>query len=211
MNRNRRLSLAVLLAVMLLAAASAVTWRSVAAQPGNGPRAGLERPGNPAGEAAPLPDEPVPGGPGFAMHSSVAFRPSSPATDWAYGSRQLYNPGAAPGTYYSSPSLPNGATITKIVVYYYDNCPGADLIVDLLACGQAGEICDGMAAAGSWDAVGGYGYGEDSTVSLPLVDQQSCAYIVQVQLPEGCGSNLRFVSVRIDYVFEASLPLVARH
>jgi len=210
MNLNRRLALAVLLAVLLLAAASAVTWRSVAAQPGNGPRAGLERPGNPAGEAAPPPEEPVPGGPGFIMHSSVAFRPSSPATDWAYGSRQLYNPGATPGTYYSSPSLPNSATITKVVVYYYDNCPGVDLLVDLLVCDQAAEICDVMATAGSWDVVGGYGHSEDSTVSLPLVDQQSYSYILQLQLPESCGSNLRLVSVRIDYAFEASLPLVTR-
>jgi len=80
----------------------------------------------------------------------------------------------------------------------------------LLVCGGAYEMCDVMAAAGSSSDVGGYGNSEDSTINYPAIDQQSYIYIVSVELPKGCGSDLRFVSVRIDYGFGASLPLVPK-
>ena len=144
------------------------------------------------------------------MQSAVAFRPSSPTTDWAYGSRQLYNPGVTSGTYYSSPSLPNGATITKLVVYYYDDCAGVNPIVYLLVCGGAYEICDVMAAAGSSSDVGGYGNSEDSNIHNPVIDQQSWVYIVSAELPGGCGSSLRLVNIRIDYGFGSRLPIVTK-
>jgi len=52
MNRCRHLKLVVLVTVALLAAASAVAWGSVSAQPGDNPADGLTKPNNPAREAA---------------------------------------------------------------------------------------------------------------------------------------------------------------
>ena len=210
MNRNCHVKPVVLVTVVVLAAASVVAWRSVAAQPGDA-RAEPWGPGSPAREAAALSQAtPVPGGPGFYMQSSVAFRPSSSTTEWAYGVRELYNPGLTPGTYYSSPSLPNGATITKLVVYYYDDCAGVNPLVNLLLCGGAGEMCDVMAAVSSSSDVGGYGNSEDSTIHSPVIDQQSWVYIVSAELPGGCGSSLRLVNIRIDYGFGSRLPIVTK-
>jgi len=99
MNRTRRILLVVTVVAVLLAAASALTWRSVAAPAAQEPVPGQrERQAGPA--AASVPEALVPGGPGFVMLDPCAFRPLYPTTEWDYNEGwQLYNPGEYTSSY----------------------------------------------------------------------------------------------------------------
>jgi len=209
MSRYRRLILAVLATAVVLAAGSAATWCSVAAPPHDGPSARQEGLGSPAREAAASLAAPVPGGPGFYSQHAVAFRPYEPTMSWAFWDGELYNPGGTDSEFDAPLSLPNGATITKLVAYYYDACGSRDLTVRLLRDASGSNLGDYMAELNSSGAPGGYSYGEDSTVDYPIIDQQSYSYRVVVLLPQGCSTNMSLESIRVDYGYQTGLPLVA--
>jgi len=211
MNRNRRLKLAALAAVVLLVAASAVAWRSVAAQPGDDPPAGRGEPGNPGREAAPALAAPVPGGPTFYSQRAIAFHPYASTMSWAFWDAELYNPGGTDLDAEASLSLPNGATITKLVAYYFDACGSRDVRVELRRDDSAGDLGDVLAWVQSSDNVNGYRYAEDSTIDFPVVDQQRYSYRAVALIPQGCDSNLSLNSIRIDYGFGVNLPLVRKN
>jgi len=210
MSRYRRLMLAVLATAVVLATGSAATWCSVAAPPRDGPRAGQEGQGSPAREAAPALAAPVPGGPGFYSQHAVAFQPYEPTMSWAFWDGELYNPGGTDSEFNAPLSLPNGATITKLVVYYYDFCGSRDLTVRLLRDASGSNSGDNMAELNSSGAPGGYAYGEDSTINYPVIDQQSYSYRVAAILPQGCSNNLSLESIRVDYGYQTGLPLAAK-
>jgi hypothetical protein len=107
---------------------------------------------------------------------------------WAFWDGELYNPGGTDSEFDASLSLPNGATITKLVAYYYDACGSHDLTVRLLRDASGSNLGDNMAELNSSGAPGGYSYGEDSTVNYPIIDQQSYSYRVVVLLPQGCST-----------------------
>ena len=210
MNRKRRLTLFVSVSAVLLAVASALAWRSVAAQSGGGPRVGPVPSGRPAADAAPAPQAPVPGGPGFYSQSPVPFRPVVQTYGWAFFGTELYNPDPGYAYYAASLPLPNGATITKLVGYYFDQCGGSDLVLTLFRCLLEDSSCEVMGLVASSGSMGSYRYAEDLTIDYPVVDQQSYSYIAYLELPGGCAEFLTLVNVRIDYGFEANLPLVTR-
>jgi hypothetical protein len=187
MNRNCRLLLVVTAVVVLLLAASVLTWRSA---------------------AAPALQEPVPGGPGFVMLNPYAFRAWSPTSQWAYhNSWQLYNPSGESQFYMMSLSLPDNVTITKMVVYFYDNS-AADLTVWLYREHPATGDDVLMAYATSTGAQAEYRNESDSEINAPAIDQQSYSYTCEVSLPGGVGTDLRLTGVRIDYAYSAKMPLV---
>lgn len=206
MDRTRRRVLTALATVVLLVTASAVAARWVAARPGDGPSGGLGGSGSPPQVAAPA--VPVPGGPGFYAQSPLLFRPYSPTYEYAYLGAQLSNPGTATGWYEGALSVPNGATVTRLLVYYYDNHATLYLKGTLMRVGlDVGDVTP-MAEASSPGGSAGYGYAETVSIAAPVIDQQSYAYVVEVQLPP--TSEVRLVGVRIDYAYAVSLPLVTK-
>jgi len=209
MNHNSRLMLGVLVVVGALAAALALSWRPVTALPmvaGDGPGGRRDR----AGEAAPVPVEPVPGGPGFYSLHAAAFRPYASTMSWAFFGDELYNPGGTDSDLQAEVSLPNGATITKFVVYYYDDCSTHDMAVRLERSAASSDVTQPIAEATTSGNETSYRYAEDSTIDWPVVDQQIYAYRVIVLIPQGCDIGLSLESVRIDYGYGVSLPIAVR-
>jgi len=194
MNRNRRILLVVIVAALLATTSAQVpalvagmTWRSA---------------------AAPAPDaEPVPGGPAFQMVSPFEFRLIDSGGAWAYYGGGLYNPGPGGAFYAAALTLPNNITITKMVVYFYDNS-AINLYVTLLRCYTAGLGVDTMAYVASSGTRDTFGNEADESIDYPVVDQQSYSYSIEVSMPPGGGSDLRLIGVRIDYAYNTGLPLV---
>jgi len=205
MNHHLRLMLGVLVGVGALAAALALSWRPATALPTatGGPR-------DRAGEAAPVPEAPLPGGPGFYSLHAAAFRPYASTTSWAFFDDELYNPGGTDSDLQAEVSLPNGATINKLVVYYWDDCGSGDMTVRLERSAASGDAKHPLAQASTSGTVSGYRYAEDSIIDWPVVDLQSYAYRVIVLIPQGCGDHLTLESVRIDYGYGVSLPIAVR-
>jgi hypothetical protein len=199
MHRYSRLKLAAIAIIVLVAAASAVAWRSVAAQPAEDPKGSLRKPSN-AAELSAL----VPGGPGFYAISAFEFTP--PITNWAWlyeGPELCAN--TEPRTFDAPVSLPNGATVTKLIVYFWDSS-AHDLTLTLYGLPFDGSAVEHMAVASASSSTG-YGFAESTEIFSPVIDQQANAYYVEVFFPSG-GCDLRLRGVRIDYTYQTNLPVV---
>jgi hypothetical protein len=207
MNRTRRILLVITVAAGLLAAASALTWRSVAAPAAQEPvPGGRERQGDPA--AASAPQAPVPGGPAFVMLDPCAFRPMYPTTEWDYYEDwQLYNPGAYTSGYLANLVLPNNVTITQMVVYFYDNFTDGQIIVHLYRNDPASASWVDVATVVTAGAQPQYRSSAQTSITQPVVDQQSYTYSLSVGIAPG-GNQLRLTGIRIDYAYATNLPLI---
>jgi hypothetical protein len=205
MNNHRLFKLTVLTIVVLLAAPAAVPWRSLAAIPVQDPVG----PCDPARMAATAPDPPVPGGPGFQMMNPYQFRSAFPNRTWDYFNGELFNPGPEDNFYEAALLLPNNVTITKMVVYFYDNSD-KDLLVGLWrfdpSTGNNVELAT-VASSGAQDQ---YRNAADTSIIEPAVDQQSYSYIIEAGMNAG-DSTLRLAGVRIDYGYEVQLPFVTNN
>jgi hypothetical protein len=207
MNSSRRLRFGLSAAVLLLVTA-AVTWHSFAAPPGNEPAAGLGGQGLSPGAAVPASAAPVPGGPGFYSLSAMFFRPylASPS-GYAYTGGDLYNPGTTLAAYEGPVSVPNRATMTRLVAYYWDGSVTEYVNVNLyrisLDTGSV-ELLAEVYSTGN----AGRGSVETTSIAQPVIDQQSHAYAAEVQIPGNVSTQIRFVGLRIDYAFTTDLPLV---
>lgn len=153
----------------------------------------------------------VPGGPGFVSIAGVTFTPVNDYTTfYSDAVFELYNPSTTDhGIYFAPVSLPQGATVTKFVIYFYDDVTGPDTIFGYLSRKPlAGGGFDYLAGAISDDVTSGYSNRRDETINYEVIDLQSYAYFVHVYIPESHGINLRLVGVRIDYEYPGYLPLV---
>jgi len=151
---------------------------------------------------------PVPGGPGFVSLSAVAFTNYSAAASYAFNGQTLYNPGAGTAVYEGSLNLPQGATITKFVAYYYDNNATYDLTAILAEGPFDTTFGNAIAVTSSTGTGAGYRYGEDTTITSPDVDNSSNSYWVELLLPP--AGDVRLVAVRVDYAFPTGLPLIEK-
>ena len=209
MNHNPRRMLGALVVVVALAAVMALFWRPATALStvaGDGPGGRGDR----AGAAAPALAEPVPGGPGFYSLHAAAFRPYASNMSWGFFDDELYNPGGTDADLQAEVSLPNGATVVKFVVYYWDDCGSRDMSVRLERSAVSSNDKQPLAEVATSGNEFAYRYVEDSAIDWPVVDQQSYAYRVIVLLPQGCGNSLTLESVRIDYGFGVRLPIVVK-
>jgi hypothetical protein len=195
MNNDRRFKPAGLAIVVLLAAAAIVTSGSAATPPGPN----VAGPRNPAMAAAPDPDAPVPGGPDFQMVNPFQFRPAFPDCGWEYNNGELDNPGPRDCFYEAALTLPNNVTITKMVVYFYDNYE-SDLLVGLWRVDPSTGTWVAMAEIASEGAQDQYRNVADKSIIEPVVDQRSYSYVVEVGMP-AAFNTLRLAGVRIDYAY----------
>ena len=75
---------------------------------------------------------------------------------WGFFDDELYNPGGTDSDLQAEVSLPNGATINKFVVYYWDDCGSHDLSVRLERSATSDNAKQPLAEAstflGSWSS-----------------------------------------------------------
>jgi len=200
---------ALLALFLLLAAASALTWRSLAAPLGQEMVGGVVEPHDPARTPAPALEAPVPGGPGFQMVSPFQFRTAFPAGTWDYFNGELNNPGPQDNFYEAALSLPDNITITGMVVYFYDNSD-QDFVVALWRFDPSTGNSVEMATVASADAQDQYRNAADTSITEPAVDQQTYSYVIEVGMPPQFNA-LRLAGVRIDYARGVDLPLVTKN
>ncbi len=205
MSRNRSLQLTFAAVVVLLITASALAWGPEAAanqsgEPGASPFSGQGRPSQI--------EAPVPGGPGFYTVNAFAFRPETQATPWQYVGASLINPGQNVAFYWAPLSLPDGARVLKLVLYFWDNDQTDDVCVAIDRVSLADGTVPLMAEACSFAAFDGYRARGIITIAYPVIDNQSYSYAAHLQLPY--GPNLRFLAIRVDYGYGVNMPLIAK-
>lgn len=169
--------------------------------PASAPEAAL---GSALSEPAAIPA----GGPGSFSQLAFAFQPYPNQTiPFSFSGRTLFNPDTATHYYEAPVYLPNGATITRFVVWYYDNNTAniwaalARAQLDDSSVVQIGYLASAGAAAS-------VRYTSDTTITAPVVDLESYVYWVEIGLPPNSAGGI--VSFRIDYEFPGYLPLVIR-
>jgi hypothetical protein len=152
---------------------------------------------------------PVPGGPGFVSVGSLAFKPNPPTLSYSFISNRLYNNGGQYGAFFTPVYLPQGATITQLVLYFVDNGT-SDISVFLVSyplddpaavTEMAYMTTSGASPAPRTLVVNPFASGN-------LIDNQSNFYIVSVGLPNSI--NYSVGGVRIDYRFPTNLPLIMK-
>gem|GEM_PF-4006166 len=153
------------------------------------------------------PAAPVPGGPGFVAQSALAFNPYSASNPPAFIGQTLYNAGGSYAYFEGPLTLPHGATITRFVVYYLDDST-SNLSAYLAKGAFDSTYGTVIATVNSTGAAATLRNSETTTISSPLIDNQSNSYWVELSLP--ANSSVRLAGVRVDYAFTNSLPAVLK-
>ncbi len=205
MKKTKRFSHILILAIILLLLLIATSSIVIAQQGGGDSRSGFET----EEERAPVT---VPGGPGFVSVHPIDFRPIAANMEWAYLDRyqvhsmELYNPSfTVPGVYLAPVSLPHGATVTKVVLYYYDASDFSTIDAFLVRRPLSGGVFSDMAVLVSSMQCGACNV-SDITISNALVNLQDYAYYLEVELATSEGSAKTLVGMRVDYRYPNYLP-----
>ncbi len=150
----------------------------------------------------------VPGGPGFIMLHPTAFVPMDSATEYQFGpGGVLLNSGSFNGYYVAAVNVPQGATINKVVLYYFDNASD-NIVLTFNAINLDVTAILPLASVTTIGAPPLSGVIGDTTITEHTIDNQSYAYWVEVQIPAGYGTNLTIRGIRIDYSYPVNLPLI---
>lgn len=155
----------------------------------------------------------VPGGPGFIMIPASNFSAEEDGTLYSKGGGLVTKVGSPHVAYGAGVFLPNGATITKMVVYYLDRDATNSFGVHLRRMALPGNILDTMADVYTPVSPAGTGeaYLENTTVANSVVNNQTYAYSIEVDIPApASGSIIVFRGVRIDYNYPVSLPVIQK-
>lgn len=152
---------------------------------------------------------PVPGGPGFIMVNILDFKPYNSMSQIAYSGTSFYNPSTTTdGNYVVGLTLPHGATITKLTLYYYDNTVKDAVLYLGWASEGTGAYIANVVTEGVQTA---YRSSSNSAAIIDgNIDNQSRSYFLELVLPYGVGSQLRISNVRIDYQYTAYTPVIMR-
>lgn len=151
----------------------------------------------------------VPGGPGFVMISPLSFKPYALDDEWAYTMGYLYNPGTSQvSTLTAGLTLPHGATLTKVTLYYKDAVAGS---VELrLFQGTSAEGASVLADIHTSESLPTYRYLSTTEIMNPIVDNQNYSYFIAVYLPNNAGTNALLTNARIDYEYPGYLPCIQK-
>ena len=200
--KNRSITLPVVLALAFIISQSA--GAVVLAQDGS---AGQGIGGQGMGQTAITPSVVVPGGPGFYAVSAFEFMPFTPSQLPAYSLQAIYNPGVSSSLFEAPVTLPQGVTVTKVVMYFEDN-DATNLSATLFACPFDAAGCSSMVSVSSSGAVVGIqNVVSVSVVINPVINPQAYNYVVQLDLPPTAAVKL--YGFRIDFASTLSLPILA--
>jgi hypothetical protein len=157
---------------------------------------------------------PVPGGPGYVMIHVSSFLPQDNTVSYSLnGPAMMTQSGTA--TYKAPADLPNGATITKVVLYCYDNDPAGSISLYLFKYPLPGSVAISDINLSSLDS------SVDQAIQLDLtapggpnpfvVDLQGNAYLLFLTMPAAASGKTIYTSgVRIDYSYSSSLPTMQK-
>lgn len=159
---------------------------------------------------------PVPGGPGYVMVPATAFIPESPSDNYTVFWGDLSVPAGTLGTIsvFNAPVyLPQGATLTKITLYYHDTnndsyTLGVDFMRKPLPSSSSGESL-GLSVYSNQT---GWGLNQSDTTPDPtraVVDNSQYSYWLSVYI-QAAPSYLQVQAVRIDYAYRTSMPLISQ-
>jgi len=202
---NGAMIVALLLA--LWAASSAAATPAPAAQASSGYAVPLQ--------AAPTP---VPGGPGYYSIGSGEML----ATDHTIGyqaaggwiSTTMESSVRDTTFYVAGVHLPQGARVTKLVVYGYDDDPDKDFWYRALGVALDGHVVLMQYVTditSSATAVGGFVDYAEGIEGQNVVDNSVYQYVVVVQLPVASPDyQLKIMGFRVDYSFDAYVPLTMK-
>ncbi|MBN2550269.1 MAG: hypothetical protein JXB15_13985 [Anaerolineales bacterium] len=168
-----------------------------------------------AGQTAsqiPAPDvpsaDPPAGGPGFISVPSFFFTGYPTNLPYTFQGPGLFNPDAASKSFIAGVMLPHGASVTKLVAFYYDTHATHNLTLRLFKSNWDSVVSDIMAEVTSSGSSGAIRAMEDSTISAHLVNNQGMYYYLMVDLPPSL--DVALMSVRIDYAYNVSAALIKK-
>lgn len=147
----------------------------------------------------------VEGGPGYVSISGAAFAPENNNVNYSRGSASVYSMDGGEAVFYAPVTIPDGATINQLVLYYYDTSTTLDVSVDFYKYDFSMNSIDYLVFASS---SGSSGY---STAVQSLnyeVSNERYAYILKAEFPASAGSDVKLLGVRIDYGFPTYVPLI---
>lgn len=209
---NIKLRTVVIVSITLVAIFISTNAYVIAQDDGIGERSVMQGKLNPDTALA----DPVPGGPGFLSISATTFAPSmlGPVPFYSFGyNHELYTNTIGISSPAAPIFIPNGVYITRFIIYFYtDFNSEVVLTANLIQKTLSGYPEQNMASVSSISYVDpyGYGYGIDQSIDYALIDQQNCAYLVEVFFPSNLGEGLRLVGVRIDYSNPSYLPVIMK-
>ena len=160
--------------------------------------------------SSPLLGAPVPGGPGFVSVGSFEFKPFFPITTYSFPGNRLVNTSGGASVFSAPVHLPQGATITQLVLYFVDNGPS-----DITVVFGSGSL-DNPAVPNTIAFVTTSGTSPAPRTLVAntfpngnIIDNQSNFYLVSMELPSS-GLDYQVGGVRIDYKFPINLPIVLK-
>jgi len=205
MNTKFKLrSILLALVLCLLIIASANSW--VSAQVGGDDGQELQNEPTTGGELTGT--GLVPGGPGFIMVSAFDFQPLIPTFVWSVSGSGIINNGPVIEMV-AGLTLPHGATITKMTLYYRDFNMEKNLRILLM---RGDGLTEGLPLAdmetfGTADA---FRYLSITGFVDPKVDNQLYSYYLMVVFPAASSSDIVLAQVRLDYDYPSYLPTVMK-
>lgn len=154
----------------------------------------------------------VPGGPGFIMVSVFDFKPyySDWNNTWEYLGPQVHNPHVSSFSYLvAGLTLPHGATITQLTLYYLDNSALHNLELYLTQNNGSGSSFTMSSLVTESTAVA-YRTLSTTAIDNSTVDNQNNSYSLYLNLPPDPDDELLVTNVRVDYEYTSYTPLIAK-
>jgi len=152
----------------------------------------------------------VPGGPGFIMVSAFDFRPHFPNTPWSvHGSGIINIDPIDESNMIAGLTLPHGATLTKMTLYYRDYTDPKNLTLFLFRGDglSEGALLASIQTSGTAFA---FRYLSTTTFTDPKIDNQMYSYYLLAHFPAATSSDLVLAQVRLDYDYPSYLPTIMK-
>jgi hypothetical protein len=148
---------------------------------------------------------PTPASKGYLSIPAAAFQPYEDGYDFQNEGLWLvhyHGPGGSNtrGWYVAPVQLPDGATVTSMQFYYWDNHPTQDILARMQYSNLAGSFSE-MAYVDSSGTAPGYASKFDDTIAQAIIDNARRSYWVVWDGPvfEGVEWNASGVSMLIEY------------
>ena len=144
-------------------------------------------------------------GHGYVSVPPAAFTPAEDGYDYQNLGALILNNDGASDNYYAPVLLPQGATVTKMTLYFYDgsSLDGCTILFRSPLDGSADYMAEVYTHGTS-----GAGSRFDNTIDYSVVDNSQHIYYLYLNLP---ASDTFAYGVIIEYTYPVSLPLLVRN
>jgi len=109
-------------------------------------------------------------------------------------------------TFQAQLRLPDGATVTRVTTYWYDNsAKTAYFVLDAKVIVSGNPVAEMASVATPWHDTTSRNSIAMSTITSPVIDNANNYYQCFAELPAGGGLDLRFLGVNIEYTDSGAL------